>query len=62
MIGAMIDVDIVRANKHSLEGRITAESLGTLKMRPETSKLDAPIDVSTIAGRRTLRVIAEGTP
>jgi tRNA-2-methylthio-N6-dimethylallyladenosine synthase len=53
VIGAVVEAEIVRANKHSLEGRVTDASLATL---PRSAAGAAPNEP-----RRALRVLSEGT-
>ena len=61
IVGTLVDADIVRANKHSLEGRITEESIATLVA---IGAADAPVHTLSAQAlkndRRTLRVIAQG--
>jgi tRNA-2-methylthio-N6-dimethylallyladenosine synthase len=61
MVGALLDVEVVRANKHSLEARVSEEQLASLPRTREGARAEAVPQDAEQKARRTLRVIAEGT-
>src|SRR5262249_27447160 len=56
IVGQIVEVEVVRANKHSLEGTLTDAALASLPVR-STPSAPAP---DAAPGRRALPVLAAG--